>query len=139
MIWRQRMFVAAAGINVAFKKTTTVLVVGKQPTEIAYLTRHLSIAGYASLVARTGAGAIKAIKEHAPDAVLLEIDLSDMEGVDVVRAIRENPGRAGTPIIAISAFPYMKAMCLDYGCNGFIQKPIKALDLLAQLRKLTKV
>lgn len=126
-------------MNVAFEKTKTVLVVGKQPKEIAYLTKHLSIAGYASLLARTGAGAIKATKEHAPDAVILEIDLSDMEGVDVVRAIRENPAGAGTPIIAISAFPYMKAMCLDYGCNGFIQKPIKALELLTQLRKLTKV
>ncbi len=123
----------------AFGKTKTVLVVGKQPKEIAYLSKHLSIAGYSILLARTGAGAIKATKEHAPDIVLLEIDLSDMEGVDVVKAIRENPARAGTPIIAISAFPYMSAMCLDYGCNGFIQKPIKALELLTQLRKLTKV
>jgi CheY-like chemotaxis protein len=126
-------------MSVAVGESTTVLVVGKQPKEIAYLTKHLTIAGYAILVARTGAGAIQSTKEHAPDVVLLEIDLSDMEGIDVVRTIRENPTRAGTSIIAISAFPYMKARCLDSGCNGFIQKPIKALDLLTQLRKLTKV
>jgi len=125
-------------MNVAAGKSKTVLVVGRQPNEIAYLTRHLSIAGYAILFARTGAGAIKTTKEHAPDVVLLEIDLSDMDGIDVVRAIRENPMRAMTPVVAISAFPYMKAKCLDNGCNGFIQKPIKALDLLTQLRKLTK-
>jgi two-component system, sensor histidine kinase len=124
--------------NVAVGKLKTVLVVGKQPNEIAYLTKHLSIAGYAILFARTGAGAIKTTNEHAPDVVLLEIDLSDMDGIDVVRTIRENPVRARTPIMAISAFPYMKARCLDSGCNGFIQKPIKALDLLTQLRKLTK-
>ncbi len=122
----------------AVGKSKTVLVVGKQPNEIAYLTKHLSIAGYAILSARTGAGAIKTINERAPDVVLLEIDLSDMDGIDVVRTIRENPVRARTPIMAISAFPYMKARCLDSGCNGFIQKPIKALDLLTQLRKLTK-
>ncbi len=116
-----------------------VLVVGKQPKEIAYPTRHLSIAGYAILLARTGAGAIKVIKEHAPDVVLLEIDLSDMEGIGVVRAVREKPVRAGTPIIAISAFPYMRVMCLDNGYDDFIKKPIKALDLLTQLRKLTKL
>jgi two-component system, sensor histidine kinase len=125
-------------MNVAVGKSKTVLVVGKQPNEIAYLTKHLSIAGYAILFARTGAGAIKTTNEHAPDVVLLEIDLSDMDGIDVVRTIRENPVRARTPIMAISAFPYMKARCLDNGCNGFIQKPIKALDLLTQLRKLTK-
>jgi CheY-like chemotaxis protein len=32
----------------------------------------------------------------------------------------------------------MKARCLDSGCNGFIQKPIKALDLITQLRNLTR-
>jgi two-component system, sensor histidine kinase len=125
-------------MNVAVGKSKTVLVVGKQPNEIAYLTKHLSIAGYTILFARTGAGAIKTTNEHAPDIVLLEIDLSDMDGIDVVRMIRENPVRGRTPIMAISAFPYMKARCLDSGCNGFIQKPIKALDLLTQLRKLTK-
>ena len=125
-------------MNVTFGESKTVLVVGRQPKEIAYLTKHLTIAGYAILLARTGAGAIKSTTEHAPDVVLLEIDLSDMEGMDVVKAIRENPMRAGTLIIAISAFPYMKARCLDSGCNGFIQKPIKALDLVTQLRKLTR-
>jgi CheY-like chemotaxis protein len=32
----------------------------------------------------------------------------------------------------------VKAKCLDNGCNGFVQKPIKVLDLLTALRKLTK-
>ena len=125
-------------MNVAAGKSKTVLLVGKQPTEIVYLTKHLSIAGYATLFARTGAGAIKTTKEHAPDVILLEIDLSDMDGMDVVSAIRENPMRAKTPIIAISAFPYLKARCLDNGCNGFIEKPIKALDLITLLRKLAR-
>jgi CheY-like chemotaxis protein len=93
-------------MNVPFGELKTVLVVGKQK-EIAYLTKHLTIAGYAVLVARTGAGAIQSTKEHAPDVVLLEIDLSDMEGINVVRTIRANPMRAGTLIIAISAFPYI--------------------------------
>ena len=126
-------------MNVASGESKTILVVGKQPKEIAHLTKHLTIAGYAVLLARTGAGAIKSTKEHAPDVVLLDIELSDMEGIDVVKALRENSIRAGTLIIAISAFPYMKTRCLDSGCNGFIQKPIKALDLLTQLRKLPKV
>ena len=36
-----------------------------------------------------------------------------------MRAIQENPARAGTAIIVISAFPYIRAMCLDYGYAGF--------------------
>ena len=86
----------------------------------------LVYSGYSILLARTGPGAIKATKEHAPDIVLLEIDLSDMEGIDVLSAIRENPVRAGTPTLQ-SVRSRTWAMCLDCGCNGFIQKPIKAL------------
>ena len=78
--------------------------VGKQPKAIAYLTK-VTLAVYAIFLARTGGGAIKSTKEHAADVVLLEIELIDMEGIDVVKAIRENPIRAGTLIIAISAFP----------------------------------
>jgi CheY-like chemotaxis protein len=96
------------------------------------------MAGFAISVNQTGAGAIKSIKEHAYDVVLLEIDLSDMDGIDVVKRFGKTRGRAQTPIIAISAFPYMKARCMDNGCNGFIQKPVKALELIMQLRKLTK-
>jgi hypothetical protein len=44
-----------------------------------------------------GFGAVKSTKEHAPD------DLSDIEGIDVVKPIRENPMRAGKLIIAINA------------------------------------
>jgi CheY-like chemotaxis protein len=102
------------------------------------LTKQLAIDGFAIHLTKPAPGAIKSIKENASDVVLLEIDLSDMDGIDVVKAIRENPERAKTPIIAISAFPYMKARCLDSGCNAFIQKPVKALQLITQLRKLTR-
>lgn len=66
----------------AFGKPKTVLVVvGKQRKAIAYLTRHLSIAGNSILPARIGARRHKGHKEHAPEGVLVEIDLSDMEGM----------------------------------------------------------
>ena len=125
-------------MNVALEKPKTVLLVDKQPKEIIYLTKGLAMAGFAVSINRTGAGAIKSVKEHACDVVLLDVDLSDMDGIDVVKAIRENPERAQTPIIAISAFPYMKARCMDNGCNGFIQKPVKTIELIAHLRKLTR-
>ena len=96
------------------------------------------MAGFAISFTRTGAGAIKSIEEHAPDVVLLEIDLSDMDGIDVVKIIRDNPKRVRMPIIAISAFPYMKARCLDNGCDDFMQKPVKVLDLITHVRRLVR-
>ena len=74
-----------------------------------YLRKQLAIGGFAISVKQIGAGATKSIKEHACAVVLLEIDLSDMDGIDLAKAIRENSDRAQTPIIAMSAFPYAKA------------------------------
>ena len=115
-----------------------VLIVDKQPKELAYLERQLTMAGFAVRYTRTGAGAIRNVEEHAPDVMIIEIDLSDMSGTDVIRIIRENPARALIPIIAISALPHMKDRCLDVGCDQFMQKPLKVLDLVARARKLTR-
>ena len=120
------------------EKRKTILIVDKQPKEIAYLEKQLAMAGFTVTSTRTGAGAIRNIEERGPDAVLLDIDLSDMNGTDVVKAIRNNPTRGSTPIIAISAFPHMRDRCLDGGCDEFMQKPLKALDLVARVRKFTR-
>jgi CheY-like chemotaxis protein len=91
MILNRDIFVAARlrKMTVAWVPPKTVLLVDKQPKEIEYLTKGLAMAGFVVTVTRTGAGAIKSVKEHACDVVLLDIDLSDMDGIDVVKAIRE--------------------------------------------------
>jgi DNA-binding response OmpR family regulator len=116
----------------------TVLLVDKQVKGLVYLAKPLRMAGFQTLYSMTGSGAIKSIKENAPDLVVLEVDLSDMDGIDVVKAVRENTERAQARFIAISAYPHMKAKCLDNGCDGFFQKPVKLLDFVSQVRKLTK-
>jgi adenylate cyclase len=123
---------------VAAPDKKNVLIVDKQPKEIAYLEKQLTMAGFAVRSTRTGAGAIRNVEERAPDVMLIEIDLSDMSGTDVVKTIRENPARALTPIIAISALPHMRDRCLDAGCDDFMQKPLKILDLVARARKLSR-
>jgi adenylate cyclase len=123
---------------VAAADKKNVLIVDKQPKEIAYLEKQLTMAGFAVRSTRTGAGAIRNVEERAPDVMLIEIDLSDMSGTDVVKTIRENPARALTPIIAISALPHMRDRCLDAGCDDFMQKPLKILDLVARARKLSR-
>ena len=122
----------------ALQKRQTVLLVNKQPNEIVYLTRQLESAGFVISFVTTGTGAIKSVEEHAPDVVLLDVGLSDMDGLEVVKAIRGNPQRHSIPIIAIGAFPHLKSRFLDNGCDGYVHKPIKALDLISQIRRLTR-
>jgi len=112
-----------------------VLIVDNQPTESAQLERKLSFLGFKVGVAKTGVGALKRVEEHRPDVVLLEVSLSDMDGLEVVESIRNDPKTYHVPVIAMSALPHMKDRCLQNGCNDFIQKPFRLLDLVTRLRK----
>jgi DNA-binding response OmpR family regulator len=113
----------------------TVLIVDNQPRETATLQKQLAFAGFRTEIATTGAGAIKIVEEHPPDIVLLEASLSDIDSVEVVAFIRSDLRTCRMPVLAMSVFPHMKGRCLKGGCDDFIQKPIKILDLVARIRK----
>ena len=113
----------------------TILVVDNQQREMAALRKQLEFAGFKTLVAHTGTGAINKIEEHPPDVVLLEVSLSDIDALEVVSFIRNDSKNCLIPVLAMSVFPHMKDRSLRGGCNDFFQKPIKILDLVARIRK----
>jgi two-component system, cell cycle response regulator DivK len=76
------------------------------------------------------------VEEDPPNAVVLEVSLSDMDGLEVVSFIRNDPKTYGIPVVAISAFPHMKDRCLQAGCDDFLQKPIKISISLLELARL---
>ena len=113
----------------------TILIIDNQPREIAALRKQLAFAGFKTQIARTGTGAINKIEEGRPDVVVLEVSLSDMDGLEVVSFIRSDSKTYRIPVIAMSAFPHLRDRCLRGGCDAFFQKPIKILDLVARIRK----
>ena len=122
-------------IRVGSDGPKTVLIVDNQPRETAALQKQLAFAGFRTEIATTGAGAIKIVEEHPPDIVLLEASLSDIDSVEVVAFIRSDLRTCRTPILAMSVLPHMKGRCLKGGCDDFLQKPIKILDLVTRIRK----
>jgi DNA-binding response OmpR family regulator len=122
-------------LDVGTDSAKTVLIVDNQPRETAALRKQLGFAGFKTEIATTGAGAIKIIEEHPPDIVLLEASLSDVDSVEVVAFIRSDLRTCRLPVLAMSVFPHMKGKCLKGGCDDFLQKPIKILDLVARIRK----
>jgi len=113
----------------------TVLIVDSQPREAAALQKQLVFAGFKTEIATTGAGAIKIVEEHPPDIVVIEASLSDLDSVEVVAFIRSDLRTRRLPVLAMSVFAHMKDRCLKGGCDDFVQKPIKILDLVARIRK----
>jgi len=89
--------------------------------------------GYEVDVVGTGAEAASAAIDHAPDLVVLDLGLPDLEGVEVCRRIRKH---SKMPIIILSARggEAEKVEALDIGADDYVTKPFSAEELLARIR-----
>ena len=116
-----------------------ILIVEKQPNYTQQLVKQVMFAGLSPVVAVTGEGGIRKAIEHHPDLILLEIDLADMDGLRFVSLIRERESLQKIPIVAMSIVGQMKAAALKGGCNDFIVKPVKMIELMAHIRQFLSV
>lgn len=86
--------------------------------------------------ASTGREALDKISQNAPDAILLDLILPDMEGTKICESIRGNPITADIPIIVQSSVsqPEQKKLAFQLGANDFINKPIEPLELVSRIK-----
>lgn len=88
--------------------------------------RVLKPHGYRLLNAIDGQSGVDAALAEAPDLILLDMGLPDMDGQTLVAVLRDAPQLEGVPIIALTAWPedIASEMAARYGCDGCITKPI---------------
>ncbi len=110
-----------------------VLLVEDEKPLLRALAMNLVARGYAVTEADTGTRALTALADARHDAIVLDLGLPDMSGVDVIRAVREY---ASTPIIVLSARSGSaeKVQALDLGADDYVTKPFSMDELLARLR-----
>jgi len=116
----------------------TVLIVENQPNYTQLLVKQVMFAGLNPVVAVTGEGGLRKVTEHHPDLILIEMELSDMDGLEFVSTLRRRPEADRIPIVAMSALPQWKARSLEGGCNDFLQKPVKMIELMGHIRKFLR-
>ncbi len=118
-----------------------VLVVDDEPFIVDMVTTYLGIKGYEVRGAYTGEDGLTLIPLEKPDILLLDLMLPDMEGFEVCARVRAMPDFARMPVVIISARiePESKARAEKAGANGYLTKPIKMPELLAEVKKLLSV
>ncbi|MDD6359795.1 MAG: response regulator, partial [Parafannyhessea umbonata] len=111
----------------------TILVVEDDPEVRTFVTATLDAHGYAHQSASTGREAIALAATCAPDIILLDLGLPDIDGIEVVRAIR---AWSVVPIIVVSARSEDadKIGALDAGADDYVCKPFSVGELLARIR-----
>lgn len=110
-----------------------ILVVDDEPQIQRFLKPSLSAAGYEVVEAATGAEALKAVATQAPDLVILDLGLPDMDGKEVIASLR---GWSDIPIVILSARDREseKIAALDLGADDYIEKPFGVGELTARIR-----
>ena len=112
---------------------TRVLVVEDEPALARALAITLKARDYTVEVAHSGAVALDLAAAHPPDLVVLDLGLPDLDGMDVLRALR---GWTGAPVVVLSARQDSddKVEALDAGADDYVTKPFGMAELLARLR-----
>jgi two-component system, OmpR family, KDP operon response regulator KdpE len=112
---------------------TRVLVVDDEPQIARALSINLRARKYDVDVASNGRAALALAAERAPDVVILDLGLPDLDGLDVIRGIR---GWSQVPILVLSARQDSsdKVEALDLGADDYVTKPFGMDELLARLR-----
>lgn len=110
-----------------------VLVVDDEPGILRAIQTNLGRHEYRVDTAQTGEAALDSYNRVRPDLVLLDLGLPGVDGLDVLRAIRE---RASTPIVVLSAREAErdKVTALDLGADDYLTKPFGVDELLARVR-----
>jgi two-component system KDP operon response regulator KdpE len=110
-----------------------ILVVDDEPQIHRFLSPALAASGYEPLRAESGAQALRLAATRAPDAILLDLGLPDMDGHEVLAKLREF---LDVPIIILSARDREgeKIKALDAGADDYVEKPFGLGELLARIR-----
>lgn len=110
-----------------------ILVVDDEPAIATALQKILKARGFVVEIAETGGDALAAFARKRPDVLILDLGLPDMDGTEVIRAVRAS---SDTPIIILSVreAEREKVQALDLGADDYLTKPFGVDELLARVR-----
>lgn len=114
-----------------------LLVVDDEPLTVEMLETFLKLNGYETVAVLNGEDALLMVQVEMPDAILLDLQLPDLNGIEVCRRLRAS-AYAQLPVIMITAHgsPEMRRRALEAGANAYFTKPIRFPELIAELNRL---
>src|SRR5579859_5772061 len=117
----------------------TILVIEDDPWTRTITTALLAGEGFAVVEAKNGEEGLSQARQHLPDAVLLDLALPTMSGLDVLRELKVDATTATIPVIIVSAYGMLMHEQDVRQTAGIIQKPFDYDDLVGQVDRATAV
>jgi CheY-like chemotaxis protein len=117
-----------------------ILVVDCDARNLRLAATVLEKAGHEVLSAKDGTAGIEAAVAHAPDLVLMDVQMPDMDGVTALKRLRTEPRCASMKVVALTALAMNgdRERLLAAGFDGYFEKPIRYKEFLANVAVLLK-
>lgn len=115
-----------------------VLIVDDEPLTVDMLQVFLKMHGYETVGAANGQAGLAMAQIEAPDAMLLDLMLPDVEGYEVCKQLKEHAPTSGLPVLIISARTAQTDIdkAFGAGADGYLTKPIQFPNLLSELNRV---
>lgn len=124
------------------RRPLRVLVADDNAINLRLATRILREMGHSGALVTDGLKALKAMDAQRFDVVLLDVTMPEMDGVQVLKTLREleQQGRPRTTVIMVTAhdLPSDRQNLLAAGADGFVPKPLEPNALAAELQRLCR-
>ncbi|MGD0632715.1 MAG: response regulator [Beijerinckiaceae bacterium] len=114
----------------------SVLIVEDNELNMKLFNDLLEAHGYKTIQTRNGVEAVELTRTHRPDLILMDIQLPEVSGVEVIQWIKDDDQLRHIPIIAITAFAMKgdEEKIRQSGCEAYLSKPISVVKFLETVR-----
>lgn len=118
-----------------------ILIVDDEPFNLDLLEQELTDQGYAVERASDGEEALKKVETVLPDVILLDYMMPKMNGIEVVKRLKQDEKYKGIPVILLTAKASQedKVRGLDAGADDYVVKPFDSFELLARVRSMLRL
>jgi CheY-like chemotaxis protein len=115
-----------------------ILLVDDTETILLFLKTLLAGQDFDFLTAKNGAEAVERARRERPDLVLLDIFMPVMDGIEACRVMKGDPELKDIPVVIVTARSEAENVerCLEAGCDDYVFKPIRKLELLDKINRL---
>jgi two-component system alkaline phosphatase synthesis response regulator PhoP len=120
------------------KERKKILLVDDTDTILLFLKTLLAGQDFEFLTAKNGAEAVEKARRERPDLVLLDIFMPVMDGIEACRVMKGDPELKDIPVVIVTARSEAENVerCLDAGCDDYVFKPVRKLELLDKINRL---